>query len=82
LALAFDFHQLASGNWLGPVVTPPVTLGPFIGPMDPGPNGQVTYQDVLSGLAAHTTYHVGFAPPSTAWCDARPVIFIGSFTTM
>jgi hypothetical protein len=81
LALVFDFFQPAAGNWVGPVVTPAVTAGPFLGPMDPGPNGQLTYVDVLSSLAAHTTYKVGFAPPSTALCDARPVIFIGSFTT-
>jgi hypothetical protein len=82
LTLFFDFFQLAAGNWVGPIVTPAVgvTAGPFVGPMDPGA-GQFTYQESLAGLTAHTTYNVGFAPPSTAVCDARPVIFIGSFTT-
>lgn len=81
LQVFFDFYQLAAGHWSGPVISPAATVGTLIGPQDPGPNGQLAYQVSLSGLAAHTTYKVGFAPPSSASCDLRPPIFIGSFTT-
>jgi hypothetical protein len=80
--LVFDFFQNPVGNWQGPILSPPVTLvGPWVGPITPAPSGALEYDVTFSGFASKTTYKVGFAPPSTAWCDVRPVIFIGSFTT-